>query len=322
MYKIIKDLPSVADIVGMLPVGDKLAARKAAFDEEIKQNIKTRKRLTVVCGPCAADNVDAVAEYVRKLKKIADDLPNLLVVARIYTSKPHSDGTGYNGIMFGDGDMTKGLLDCRKMMLDCLDVGLPVADEVLYPDMFPYVADLVSYAFIGARSSEDSLHRGVASALDIACGVKNGTDGEIAKAVDSLYAVAHPCTFPVCGRCVTTSGNENAHIVLRGGYTWQCWGNIDRTHVCIAKSLLAKKGLNGFVMADLSHANSCKMAKNQINNARVVAKNEFVDGVMAESYLYGGNGGGYGVSQTDECLGIDDTAELLKILSDGFAERR
>ena len=92
--------------------------------------------------------------------------------------------------------------------------------------------------------------------------------------------------------------------------------------MCIAKSLLAKKGLNGFVMADLSHANSCKTAKNQINNARMVAKNEFVDGVMVESYLYDGNGGGYGVSQTDECLSIDDTAELLKILSDGFAERR
>ena len=321
MYKVTNILPSSHEMVRKLPVGDKLAARKAAFDEEIKQNIKTRERLTVVCGPCAADNVDAVAEYVRKLKRIADILPHLLVVARIYTSKPHSDGTGYNGLMFGDGDMTKGLYDCRKMMIDCLDVGLPVADELLYPDMFPYFADLVSYAFIGARSSEDSLHRGVASALDVACGVKNGTDGDIAKTVDSLYAATNPCTFPVDGRCVTTSGNPNSHIVLRGGHALQYFGNIDSTHVCIAKSLLVKKGLNDFVMADLSHANSCKIAKNQIDNAKIVSENKFVDGVMVESYLYGGNGGGYGISQTDDCLGIDDTAELLKILNDGFADR-
>lgn len=322
MQKITTQIPDVQYFADKTSLSASLAERKIGFDKLIQHNNLSRKKLTVVCGPCAADDVSAVAEYVRGLKDLADKYDNLLVVARVYTAKPHSDGTGYGGMLFGDDSIVRGIADCRKMMVDCLNIGLPVADEILYPDMFKYFADLVSYAFIGARSSEDALHRAVASSLDIGCGVKNGTDGDIKKAVDSLNAVANPCVYPLSGNLLQTSGNKSAHIVLRGGVVDGVFAtNIDNRSLSKAKKLLSARGLNDFVMVDLSHANSGKVAVNQIANALSVASNPLVDGVMVESYLHDGKGGGYGISRTDDCLGLAKTDEVLRILSDGFSKR-
>ena len=302
---------------GCASLTDELRKIKAQFDEQLKQNLIDCKRFVVVCGPCSADDPKAMEEYLLKLKAVQDDCPNLLVVARIYTSKPHSNGQGYKGAAFNvhtiaEVDVDSGILRCRQMMLRCIEIGLPVADELLYPELYECLDDLVSYWFVGARSAEDSLHRDLASGLDVCCGIKNATDGNIEKVVDSLYAVSNPCVFPYRGAQIATWGCKNAHIVLRGGLNeGEFSSNITVEHIAQAKKLLKQYGLNDFVMADLNHANSGKVALNQIENARI-ALEAGVNGVMIESYLKGGgHSNKYGTSQTDDCLSFEDTEGLL-----------
>ena len=299
------------------PLTDDLRLLKAQFDEQLKQNLIERKRFVVVCGPCSADDPRAMEEYLLKLKALQDLCPNFFVVARIYTSKPHSNGQGYKGSAFhltnsDEVDIDSGIVRCRQMMLKCLEIGLPVADELLYPELYECFNDLVSYWFVGARSSEDSLHRNIASGLDVCCGIKNATSGYVEEVVDSLYAVSNPCVFPYNGAQIATNGCKYAHIVLRGGVKdGQYVSNITRTHVDRAKSLLQFYGFNDFVMADLNHANSGKIARNQIENAKLAVELG-VDGVMIESYLHGGGHScEYGTSQTDDCLSFEDTKDLL-----------
>jgi 3-deoxy-7-phosphoheptulonate synthase len=247
------------------------------------------------------------------------------VVARIYTTKPRSNGLGYKGLCFGeDGDdIAKGILACRQMMIDCLKVGLPVADELLYPELYQYFDDLISYSFVGARSSEDSLHRAFASGLDVCCGVKNSTDGDVEKLMQSLHAISLPTIFPCFGNQVQTSGCKFAHVVLRGGaLEGKYLSNIDKDSVAKLKNGLQTLGLNDFVMADLSHAKSQKVAQNQIDNAKMAILDENINGIMMESYLSDGSDGDtYGVSKTDQCLGFEDTKDLLLMLNEQFAKR-
>ena len=312
-----------------IPIPYELSLAKDCLDAALKQNLHSRDRLVVVAGPCSADNPKAVVEYCKKLALLQQKFPNLLVVARVYTTKPHSNGQGYKGLCFQseegqEVDLATGIETCRKMMMSVLQLGLPIADELLYPELAPYFVDLVSYQFVGARSSEDSLHRAVASALNVCCGIKNATNGLISGAVNSLLAVASPCVFPCCGEVVHTGGNKFAHIVLRGGENKEGYfSNLGRESTAEAKRLLEKNGLNTFVMVDLSHANSGKIAENQLDNARIVATDPNVDGVMIESYLYRGRAqNAYGVSKTDECIDIAQTEEVLAILSQGFASRK
>ena len=320
-----KKLPSVAEIKWALPLDDQLNSLKLKFDEGLRQNMKSKQKLVVVCGPCSADDPVAVDEYVSKLKQIADKCPNLLVVARIYTTKPRSNGLGYKGLCFGeDGkDVANGIVACRQMMINCLKAGLPVADELLYPELYQYFDDLVSYSFVGARSSEDSLHRAYASGLDVCCGVKNSTDGDVDKLIQSLQAISLPTVFPYMGTQLETSGCKFAHVVLRGGsLDGKYLSNIDKNSVAKLKQGLQFLGLNDFVMADLSHANSQKVAQNQIDNAKMAILDANINGLMMESYLFDGSDGNtYGVSKTDQCLGFDDTANLLVMLNEQFANR-
>ena len=320
-----KKLPSVAEIKAMLPLDDQLNSIKLKFDEDLRQNMQSKKKLVVVCGPCSADDPVAVGEYVSKLKQIADNCPNLLVVARIYTTKPRSNGLGYKGLCFGENgnDIANGIVACRQMMINCLKVGLPIADELLYPELYQYFDDLISYSFVGARSSEDSLHRAFASGLDVCCGVKNSTDGDVEKLMQSLHAISLPTIFPCFGNQVQTSGCKFAHVVLRGGaLDGKYLSNIDKDSVAKLKNGLQTLGLNDFVMADLSHANSQKVAQNQIDNAKMAILDKNINGIMMESYLSDGSDGDtYGVSKTDQCLGFEDTANLLEMLNEQFANR-
>ena len=324
-----KMLPSVADVKRALPLCGELKKTKEHFDEMLKQNMRQREKLVVVAGPCSADNPQAITEYCEKLVALQNKFPELLVVARIYTTKPHSSGQGYKGLCFqtdegSDVDLATGIEACRKMMISVLQLGLPIADELLYPELTTYFDDLVSYYFVGARSSEDSLHRGVASALDVCCGIKNATSGLVSGAIKSLMAVSCPCAFACNGREVQTDGNEFAHIVLRGGEnTAGYFANLQKENTQNAKTILSGHNLNNFVMVDLSHANSYKIAQNQIENARAVATDPNVDGVMLESYLYAGQSlNSYGVSKTDDCLDIAQTEQVFEILAQGFAKRK
>ncbi|MCH5157007.1 MAG: 3-deoxy-7-phosphoheptulonate synthase [Clostridiales bacterium] len=313
-------MQSVKSYKKLAPLTVKLRKQKLQFDEQLKENLISRKRFVVVCGPCSADDPVAMEEYLCKLKAIADECSNLLVVARIYTSKPHSNGQGYKGTAFqlapsDSVDIDQGIVRCRQMMLKCLEIGLPVADEMLYPDLYGCFDDLVSYWFVGARSSEDSLHRGVASGLDVCCGIKNATDGNVDKVVDSLYAVGNSCVFPYCGMQIVTEGCKYAHIVLRGGSNeGKFVSNITVEHIKYSKQLLGQYGMNDFVMADLNHANSGKVAERQMDNAKLAVL-AGVDGVMIESYLNaGGHSSVYGTSQTDDCISFEQTQKLLRYL--------
>ena len=265
-----KKLKKACEYKKLAPISNELRVRKAQFDEQLRNNFKSRERFVVVCGPCSADDPTAMEEYLLKLKTVADACPKLLIVARIYTSKPHSNGQGYKGAAFHKHnddaiDIDSGILRCRQMMFRCLEIGLPVADELLYPELFESFDDLVSYWFVGARSSEDNLHRDLASGLEVCCGVKNNTDGNIPKAIDSLYAVSNPCVFPYNGAQVATDGCKFAHIVLRGGLVEDVYvPNLFARDVAYTRKLLAQLGLNNFVMADLSHANSGKISIKQV----------------------------------------------------------
>lgn len=324
-----KKLLSVEECRKLAPLPPELKLRNERYISELKENFVSRKRFVVVCGPCSADSYAPMAEYLEKLKAVADECPDLLVVARIYTTKPHSNGQGYQGSCFAESvdepiDINKGIIRCRQMMIKCLETGLPVADEILYPDLSAYFDDLTAYRFVGARSCEDSLHRSVASSLDMCCGVKNSIDGDIERLVDSLYAVSHPCVYPYMGEQIETDGCRYAHVVLRGGkndkgYTF----NLSSQDVDKTCDLLNKQGLPDFIMADLSHANSCKIAANQLANAEVAIANAKIGGVMVESYLYGGMSlTQYGASKTDECLSIENTELLLNYLQREYEKRK
>ena len=318
-------LPSVEEIKSICPLSAELQKRKESFDHALATNMRERTNFTVVCGPCSADDPKAVELYCQKLAELQKQYPNLLLVARVYTTKPHSNGQGYKGLCFGGGaNMQSGIVECRKMMMRVMELGLPVADELLYPELYPYFSDLVSYWFVGARSSEDSLHRGVASMLDTPCGIKNSTNGLVETAVQNLQAVANPCVFPFSGNQVETAGNSLAHVVLRGGVAQNGYFcNIKKSYTAAAKKLLRKLNLNDFLLADLSHANSGKVATNQITNAKIVSADKNVDGAMMESYLYGGTDcDAFGVSKTDACVGWDDTVNILTILHNGFCNRK
>lgn len=322
-------LPKVEDLKRAVPLSAELKNTKESFDVLLKQNLQHRKRLVAVVGPCSADNPQAVLEYCEKLVQLQKRFPQLLVVARVYTTKPHSNGQGYNGLCFqaqeGQApDLSVGIEVCRKMMISVLQLGLPVADELLYPSLAPYFEDLVSYFFVGARSSEDSLHRGAASALNVCCGIKNATNGLLSSVVNSLVAVSAPCVYPCSGVQVQTDGNKFAHIVLRGGENAQgFFANLRSADTAQAKSLLNQHNLNNFVMVDLSHANSGKIPENQLQNARIVAADPNVDGVMLESYLHAGRAQNcYGFSKTDECLNLEQTEKIFEILCEGFGKRK
>lgn len=325
MFTVQKKLQSAAYYKKLVPLSDRLQVRKETLDNLLKDNFVSRTKFVTVCGPCSADNPIAMNEYLVRLQKTLSECPNLLGVGRIYTSKPHSNGVGYKGSVFqltseNPVDIEEGIIRCRKMMIRSLEIGLPVADELLYPELYECFDDLVSYWFVGARSSEDSLHREMASGLEVCCGVKNATDGDIEKVVDSLYAVSHPCYFPYKGSQIATNGCKYAHIVLRGGYRdGKFLPNIGNEQINFAKKLLRSKCLNDFVLTDLNHANSGKVASNQIANAKI-ALNSGADGVMIESYLYaGGQSKKYGTSQTDDCLDFEETEQLLKYLDLHFA---
>lgn len=322
-----KKLLSPQEYKTSVPLSVNLLAIKRALDERLKENLATRRKFTVICGPCSADDPVAMERYLSQLKKISDECQNLLVVARIYTSKPHSNGDGYKGTAFqlhsdDPVDINAGIVRCRRMMIGCIELGLPVADELLYPEIFQCLDDLVSYWFVGARSAEDSFHRNLASSLNVCCGVKNPTDGSIDKAADSLYAITRPCVFPFNGAQVVTDGCKYAHIVLRGGFRDGVFSsNISPAQIAQVKKMLRERGMNDFVLADLNHANSGKIAFNQIPNARVALQGG-ADGVMIESYLgAGGLSSQFGVSQTDDCLDFAATESLLRELNAAFGKR-
>ncbi len=333
-FEFIKKLPTPDQINQEFPVPAKTQELKQKRDAEIR-DIFTGKsdKFIVIIGPCSADNEDAVCEYVSRLAKVYEKVKDkLMIIPRVYTNKPRTTGDGYKGIIHQpdpekETDFLKGIIAMRKMQLHAIDVsGLTAADEMLYPENWGYVADILSYVAIGARSVEDQQHRLVVSGFDVPAGMKNPTSGDFSVMFNSIYAAQHPHPFIYRGWEVNTTGNPLAHAILRGA-TNKHGNNIPNYHYEDLVLLLEKYNerdlLNPACLVDANHSNSNKQFQEQIRIVNEVLHSrkhnsdirKLVKGVMVESYLQEGcqkiGEHIYGKSITDPCLGWEDSEKLI-----------
>ena len=287
----------------------------------------------MIIGPCSADNEDAVCDYVSRLAKVNEKVKDkLILIPRIYTNKPRTTGEGYKGIVHQPDpekkpDLLAGLIAMRKMQIHAMDVsGLTAADEMLYPENWRYVSDILSYVAIGARSVEDQQHRMTVSGFDVPAGMKNPTSGDLTVMLNSVYAAQHPHTFIYRGWEVNTTGNDLAHTVLRGATSkhGQNLANYHYEDLNLLLQLYNERDLkNPATIIDSNHSNSSKQYKQQIRIIKEVMHSRklspdihnLVKGVMIESYLLEGSQkvgeGVYGKSITDPCLGFEDSEQLI-----------
>ena len=333
-FEFVKKLPTPSEIKEQYPVPEKLVTLKKERDQEIRDVLtgKSNKFLLII-GPCSADNEDAVCDYVSRLAKVNEKVKDkLILIPRIYTNKPRTTGEGYKGIVHQPDpekkpDLLAGLIAMRKMQIHAMDVsGLTAADEMLYPENWRYVSDILSYVAIGARSVEDQQHRMTVSGFDVPAGMKNPTSGDLTVMLNSVYAAQHPHTFTYRGWEVNTTGNDLAHTVLRGATSkhGQNLANYHYEDLNLLLQLYNERDLkNPAAIIDSNHSNSSKQYKQQIRIIKEVMHSRklspdihnLVKGVMIESYLVEGSQkvgeGVYGKSITDPCLGFEDSEQLI-----------
>ena len=327
------EIPSAEEIVNKTPLPASLKKIKEERDKLVADVISGKSnKLLMIVGPCSAHEAKPVLEYVERLGKLNEKVKDKLVlVPRIYTNKPRSKGVGYKG-MFSQPDPTKsedilkGIYAIRDLNIKAIESsGLAAADEMLYPENIYYVEDLLSYIAVGARSSENQMHRLVASGIDVSVGVKNPMSGSVLVLLNSIYAAQSGQTFKLNGWQVKTGGNPLAHAILRGAVDG--YGNdIPNFHyetVMQVADGYAKSGIkNPAIIIDANHSNSGKKFKQQIRICEEVMQNrnydndfkKIVKGFMIESFLEEGNQKEdivYGKSITDACLGWNDTERLI-----------
>ncbi len=333
-------LPPVA-LLEKFPATESAATTVSSARRAIHQILKGQDdRLLVVIGPCSIHDIKAAKEYATRLKTLRDELGNELeIVMRVYFEKPRTT-VGWKGLindphMDNSFQINEGLRIARKLLVDINDSGLPTAGEFLDMITPQYVADLMSWGAIGARTTESQVHRELASGLSCPVGFKNGTDGTIKVAIDAINAASAPhCFLSVTkwghSAIVNTSGNGDCHIILRGGKE----PNYSARHVAEVKEGLTKAGLRPQVMIDFSHANSSKQFKKQMEVgadvcAQIANGEKAITGVMIESHLVEGNQSlesgeplVYGKSVTDACIGWEDTDAILRQLAAAVKARR
>jgi len=325
-----------------LPLDDVRAEQVTARRKEVADVIHGKDdRLLVVVGPCSIHDTDAALEYAQKLAPLAQQhQDDLVVVMRTYFEKPRTI-VGWKGLI-NDPHLddtfaiNEGLRKARRFLLDVLDTGLCPATEFLDPISPQFVADLVAWGAIGARTSESQVHRELASGLSMSVGFKNGTAGSVQIAVDAIRSAAHPHHFLSVTKqglaaIVGTHGNPDCHLILRGGKSGP---NHDADSVQKAVDALSQSGANPRVMIDCSHANSGKDHDKQPDVLdeicqQVEGGNSHITGVMIESFLKDGRQDvvagqdlEYGLSITDKCLSLDRTAPLLQRMSAAVQKRR
>ncbi len=338
-FDFIKKLPSPEEIRQQYPLPTVLAAIKEKRDQEIKDVITGKSdKFLVIIGPCSADNEDSVCDYINRLARIHDKVKDkLILIPRIYTNKPRTTGEGYKGIVHQPDpekkpDFLQGLIAMRKMHIRAIEeTGLTAADEMLYPENWGYVSDILSYVAIGARSVEDQQHRLTVSGFDVPAGMKNPTSGDFSVMLNSVYAAQHPHSFIYRGFEVNTSGNELAHTILRGAVSKH--GNaVSNYHYEDLNRLLEMYSELDLrypaTIIDSNHANSNKHFEQQTRIVKEVMHNRkinpdihaLVKGVMIESYIEEGcqkvGGGIYGKSITDPCLGWKASEQLIYDIAD------
>lgn len=333
-FKFLNQLPSPEEIKKEYPLSQELVQKKALRDQMIADVITGKDdRFLLIIGPCSADNEDSVCDYVNRLTSVQEDVKDkVIIIPRIYTNKPRTTGEGYKGIASQPDpekapDMVEGLIAMRKMHIRAIaESGLTCADEMLYPENWGYVEDLLSYVAIGARSVEDQQHRLTVSGFDIPSGMKNPTSGDFSVMLNSVYAAQHAHHFVYRGYEVETSGNPYAHVVLRGA-TSKHGNNVANYHyedLMRLYSMYEKMDvINPCAIIDTNHSNSGKQFKEQIRIAKEILHSRklspdihnLVKGLMMESYIEEGSQsigtGIYGKSITDPCLGWDDTKKII-----------
>ena len=327
-------LPAPQDVIKMYPLSAELASRKNANDKEIRGVLEGQiKKFLLIIGPCSADREDAVLEYATRLRAVQEKVSDkLILVPRIYTNKPRTTGAGYKGMLHQSDphrapDMFRGLISIRRLHIRCLEeTGFSGADEMLYPENHRYLADILSYVAVGARSAENQQHRLTASGLDVPVGFKNPTSGDLSVMLNAVTAAQSPHDFSYGGFEVQSTGNPLAHAILRGSVN-RFGTNLPNYHyedLTELSDLYENSSLqNPAVIVDANHSNSGKRYEEQPRIAKEILHSmkhnagvaRLVKGVMIESYLQDGcqkiTESVYGKSITDPCLGWEKSERLI-----------
>jgi len=340
-FKYIRNIPSAEEIISEIPLPKELGILKQKRDEEIKAVIeKSSNKFILIIGPCSAHDEDAVCDYIGRLAKVQEKVQEkIIIIPRIYTNKPRTTGEGYKGMLHQPDPMDKpnileGLKAIRKMHIRAISESyLTPADEMLYPENYTYLQDVLSYVAIGARSVEDQQHRLTVSGMDIPVGMKNPTSGDTSVMLNSIQAAQHGHTFLYQGWEVKTSGNPLAHSVLRGAVNHYST-NIPNYHyedmMNLAKDYEDRGLTNPTIIVDTNHSNSMKRFKEQPRIVKEVLYSrrhspilkDMVKGLMIESYIEEGNQNAnervYGKSITDPCLGWEDSEKLIYYIAENL----
>ena len=333
-FEYVSKLPTPDEIRAQFPLAPELAAEKARKDAAIRDVFTgDSDKFLVIIGPCSADQEASVMDYVNRLRELQEKVADrILMIPRVYTNKPRTTGSGYKGMLHQPNpdaapDMLKGLIAIRELHMRVLrETEFSAADEMLYPENYKYLDDLLAYVAVGARSVEDQQHRLTSSGISVPVGMKNPTGGDISVMMNSINAAQHSHTFIYRGWEATSKGNPYAHAILRG-YTNKHgnarpnyhYEDLIFLHECYEKNGL----LNPAVVIDANHANS---GKDPFQQGRIIKEvlqsrafnpdmHRLVKGFMVESYLEDGSqhigDGVYGKSITDPCLGWEKTERLV-----------
>lgn len=336
-----RKLPIPKEIKELYPLTEKIAKIKEEKDKEIADIFEGKdKRFLLVIGPCSADKEEPVIDYIGRLVKVQEQVKDkVFIIPRIYTGKPRTTGAGYKGMLHQPDptkkeDMLQGIISVRKLHARAIEeTGFVCADEMLYTENYRYISDLISYVAVGARSVENQQHRLTASGMDIPCGMKNPTSGDISVMLNSITAAQSSHTFLFRGWEVTSDGNPYAHAILRGyvnkhGEAIPNYHYEDLRHLC--EVYTANNFVNPSVIVDCNHSNSGKKYLEQIRIAKEVLYSKrhnadlegFIKGLMIESYIEDGcqkaEEGVYGKSITDPCLGWEKTEKLILEIADAL----
>ena len=333
------DLITPIELIERYPISNDVAKLIYGTRNEISNILHGKDdRLLIVCGPCSIHDEKSALEYAEKLKsENFKHQENLLIVMRVYFEKPRTT-VGWKGLindpdLNNSFDANKGLELARSILKKISEIGLPVGTEFLDPISPQYVADLISWGAIGARTAESQIHRELASGLSCPIGIKNGTTGALKPAIDGIQAANHPHVFFSTTKegkvqIYKTSGNSDTHIILRGGVN----PNFDENAVKNVITALTEAEVNESIMIDNSHGNSQKQPKKQIDVTtdvcgQIASGNKFIRGIMLESHLNEGNQKisenlNYGQSITDACMGWEDSVSCLAKYSEAVSERR
>ena len=335
----LRKLPIPKDIKALYSLDEKSTAVKAERQEEIKKIFEGKSdKFILIIGPCSADNKEAVLDYIGRLRDVQDEVKDkIFIIPRIYTNKPRTTGDGYKGMLHQPNpdekpDMLNGIVSIRDLHLSALkDYGFICADEMLYPENYRYLSDLLAYVAIGARSVENQQHRLTASGIEAPVGMKNPTSGDLSIMMNSITAAQHSHTFIYRGWEVVSEGNPYAHAILRGyvDYTGKTVSNYHYEDLVNLYDLYAKANLkNPSAIIDTNHANSGKQYLEQIRIAKdvIYSRNhnedirKMVKGLMIESYIEDGaqkiGEHIYGKSITDPCLGWEKSKDLIYKIAD------